>query len=262
MPESTPPKLPMADDKFSSSRLRASKNLIGRLWLCLDEQTIAAYVDHTLGQCRKKRVEAHLAECERCRYTVAEIVKLQRAVDLASPPIEVAPAPLRTAPVGYALSRWFWVPAGAIAVLGLIAISIGVLRPTRDLLILPPPTPPARMVAKVEPANPPITPVPEIVREPQVRETQPVVVSPLEGRTVAREYLAFNWKPVAHTRYYEVRVVTSDGDLRWHGRTTESALRLPSNVALSSGSYFVWITAYRTDGTVSKSPPVRFLVKR
>lgn len=252
----------MADGKFCWAWLAASRNWIGRRWLCLGEQAIAAYVDNALGQRKRIRVEAHLAKCERCRHIVADIVKLQRALDLDTPPTEVARVQVRVAPASYAPTRRFWVPAGAIAVLILIAVSIGVLQQRRDLLILPPRRPSAPTVAKVEPATPSSGAVPDMVREREVLEPRPVLLLPPEGSAVTGQRLEFNWKPVAHARYYEIRVVTSDGDLRWEGQTTKSALGLPSNVALRSGSYFVWITAYLMDGRVSKSSPVRFLIKR
>lgn len=253
MPESTPLKLPMADDN-PRSRLGAGKKSLFPRWLCPGEQTLAAYVDNALGQRKTIRISAHLANCERCRGIVADVVKLQRTADLPMPPPGVGRIPVRTAP------RWFWAPAAALAALVLI-ISIGVLRQPRDLLVLPQRTPSAPMVAKVESANPPSTPAPGIVRGRPLPEVWPVLLAPLEGSTVARRRLAFDWKPVAHSRYYEIRLVTSDGDLRWQARTTQSALSLPANVALPSGPYFVWITAYRADGRVSKSPPVRFLVE-
>ena len=262
MAESTPPKLPMVDDNLSSPRFRASNNLMRRGWLCLGEQTIAAYIDNALGHAKKTRVEGHLAKCERCRHVVAEIVKLQRVVDLSVPPIEVTPAHVRSAPAAFAFCRWLWAPTGAIAVVIFVVCSLWVVRQPRDLLILPPQPPSAPTVAKAQSVNPPGRPLSELVREPAVREARPVLLSPVEGSTVAREHLEFNWKPVSHSRYYEVRVVTGDGDLRWKGRTMESALPLPSHVDLRSGSYFVWIPAYHTDGSISRSTPVRFLLKR
>jgi hypothetical protein len=101
----------------------------------------------------------------------------------------------------------------------------------------------------------------EILRKPQLSEALPLMLSPRRDSAVGREQLEFSWTPVSRSRYYEISVVTSDGDLLWEGQTEKSVLHLPSEVVLKRGSYFVWVTAYLADGRVAKSSPVRFVVK-
>jgi len=74
--------------------------------------------------------------------------------------------------------------------------------------------------------------------------------------------LQIRWKPISQSRYYGIRVVTSDGDLVWENQTEKVTSWLPSDVALKEGSYFVWVTANFADGRIAKSPPVRFVVKK
>lgn len=38
---------------------------------CLSDETIAAYIDHTLSQAERNRVIAHMAQCWRCIGRVA-----------------------------------------------------------------------------------------------------------------------------------------------------------------------------------------------
>jgi hypothetical protein len=150
-----------------------------------------------------------------------------------------------------------------MALMVLIRITISLLRKPQELLVLSPPTPSVPMIAKAEPPPSRNAPANEILRRPQqLPEVLPVILSPPQDGTVEREHLEFSWKPVSRSRYYGIRVVTSDGDLLWEGQTEGSALHFPSDVVLKGGSYFVWITAYLTDGQVAKSSPVRFLVKR
>jgi len=125
-----------------------------------------------------------------------------------------------------------------------------------------PPSPSPPLIAKSEPAVAPRIPVREIVRKNTSEEPLPSIVLPRPDSVVTRERLKFAWKPIPHSRYYEVRVVTTDGDLVWEGQTEKSDLQPPSDVALQNGSYFVWITAYLADGRVAKSSPVKFVVKR
>jgi hypothetical protein len=259
MPDTNSPKLTMGEDNFPAMRSESSKNPLTRRWTCPDDQTIAAYVDNALSQNRKARVEFHVSKCERCRLIIADVVKLQRELELPVPPFEFARKPVLPAVSGG--FRWIWAPAAAMALIVLITITISLLRKPQELLVLSAPTPSVPMIAKAEPLPSRNAPAREILRKPQLPEVLPVILSPLQDSTVEREHLEFNWKPVSRSRYYEISVVTSEGDLLWEEQTEKSALHLPSDVVLKRGSYFVWITVYLFDGRVARSSPVRFVVK-
>ena len=261
MPDTNSPKVTMADENFPEMQVETGKDAPVRRWTCPDDHTIAAYVDGALLQNSKARVELHLAKCERCRLIVADVVKLQREIDLPAPPSEIGRSMVRFEPPASTRSRWFWLPAAAMASIALIAITIGLLREPQKLQVMSPPTPSAPMIAKAEPVAPPSIPVPEILRKPQVPEVLPVVRFPLPDSVIAGERLEFRWKSVSRSRYYEIHVVTSEGDLVWEGQTQRSVLQLPADVVLKGGTYFVWITANLSDGRVAKSSPVRFVVK-
>ncbi len=261
MPDPNSPKLAMREDNFSAMRSESSENPPTRRWTCPDDQTIAAYVDDALSKNRKSRVEFHLSKCERCRLIVADVVKLQRELELPVPPFEFARKPVQVAPAVSARFRWIWAPAAAVALIVLITVTISLLREPQKLLVVSPPPPSAPMIAKAEPLTSRNTPLHEIVRKPELSEALPVILSPRQDSAVVREQLKFNWKPVSRSRYYEISVVTWDGDLLWEGQTEKSVLLLPSEVVLKRGSYFVWVTAYLADGRVAKSSPVRFVVK-
>jgi hypothetical protein len=261
MPDTNSPKLTIGEDKFPAMRPESSKNPLPRLWTCPDDQTIAAYVDKALRRNRKARVEIHLSKCERCRLIVADVVKLQRELELPVPLVEFARRPAQYAPAVSAGFRWIWAPAAALAFIVLITGTIGLLREPQKLLVTAPPPPSAPMIAKAESLTSRNIPLQQILRKPQRSEAFPVILSPQQYSIVVRENLEFNWTPVSRSRYYEIRVVTSDGDLLWEGQTEKSVLHLPSEIVLKRGSYFVWITAYLANGRVAKSSPVRFVVK-
>jgi len=262
MPDPSSPTLTMGEDDFPAMRTESSQDPPPRGWTCPDDLTIAAYVDNALSQTRKKRVELHLSKCQRCRVIVADVVKLQRELDLPLPPSELARIPVQLARAGSARLHWIWAPVAALALIVLVAVTIVLLREPQKLLVTVPPAPSAPVIAKAEPLHSRNAPVREILRKSQVPEVQPVIVSPRQDSIVAGEHLEFNWKPVSHSSYYEVTVVASNGDLLWEGQTEKLIVDLPSEVVLKRGSYFVWITAYLPDGRVAKSSPVRFLVKR
>jgi Putative zinc-finger len=261
MPDPNSPKLTMGEDDFPAMRSESSENPPTRGWTCPDDLTIAAYVDNALSQTRKARVELHLSKCERCRVVVTDVVKLQREIELPVPPFEFARIPVQLAPAVSERFRWIWAPAAAAALLFLITVTISLLREPQKLLVASPPLPSAPMIAKAAPLTSRNTPLREILRKPQLSEALPLMLSPRRDSAVGREQLEFSWTPVSRSRYYEISVVTSDGDLLWEGQTEKSVLHLPSEVVLKRGSYFVWVTAYLADGRVAKSSPVRFVVK-
>jgi len=56
-------------------------------------------------------------------------------------------------------------------------------------------------------------------------------------------------------------LLTSEGDLVWTQRTTESSLRLPADVKLEAGrKYFVQVRANLAEGKSAQSAPVAFTV--
>jgi len=261
MPDTNSPKVSMADETFPEMRSEPSSNTPARSWRCPDDETLATYVDGAIREDRRARVELHLAKCERCRLIVADVVKLQREVELPIAPSEIARNPVRFAPAPSRRSHWLWVPAAATASIALIAITISLLHEPQKLLLLSAPTPSAPVIAKAEPVVPRSTPVPEILRKPQIPEVLPVIRLPRPDSVVAREQLEFSWKPVSRSRDYAIRIVTSDGDLAWEGQTEASVLHFPSDAVLKDGTYFVWISAYLSDGRVVRSSPVRFVVR-
>ncbi len=263
MPDTNSPKVTMSDEDLSKRLFGNSNDQIPhRRWSCLTDHTLAAYADGGLGNLRKPWVEFHLAGCQRCRVLVAEAVKAQTEMDLPLPPGELRWKAIGLAGRSSAPRRRVWAPAGALVVAALLVAVAVLLRKPEQLITQLPPSPSAPLLAKSEPAVAPRIPVREIVRKNTSEEPLPSIVLPRPDSVVTRERLKFAWKPIPHSRYYEVRVVTTDGDLVWEGQTEKSDLQPPSDVALQNGSYFVWITAYLADGRVAKSSPVKFVVKR
>jgi hypothetical protein len=263
MPDSNFPKVTMADEDFRSMLYGGGKDktLRGRKWSCPADEMIAAYADGALRDVRKRWVEFHLAGCWRCRLLVAGVIKAQREMDLPLPPEELRWKAIGSVGRRSPFRRWIWAPAGALAVLALLAVATIVLRKPEQLIVQSP-SPSVPLVAKSVPSAPLRTPVRDIERKSRSAELVPRVILPQADSVVRRERLDFGWKPVRHSRYYEVRLVTPDGDLVWEGQTERSELQPPSDLAVRNGSYFVWITAYLADGRVAKSPPVKFVVKR
>lgn len=254
--------MPDADSSNSVIRAGSGEHIPNRRLTCLGDNTLAVYVDGGLGPNQKKRVERHLAKCGRCRSIVADVVKLERAVELPVPPFEIAQKTVVFAPEMSKGAYWAWASAAATALVLVTAIVLSVVRERQKLVVVTPTYPVAPVIAKADPPVPFNSPVPDITRKPQTPKTALVILSPGQDSTVVRNRLEITWKPVSRSRYYEISLVTAEGDLLWGGQTEHTSLRLPSNVALKRGSYFVWITAYLADGQMTKSSPVRFRVER
>jgi len=259
MPETNSPKVTMAEEDFGSEK---DRTMPGRRWNCPGDPMIAAYADGTLGQLKKSWVEFHLAGCQRCRLLVAEVIKAQRETDLPLPPLELKWKAISFAEQNPSPQRWVWVPAGVLAAIALLAVFSVILRKPEQLIVVSPAAPSAPLIAKAELAATHSTPVREIERKRASLQLFPSVIVPQADSVIRRERLEFGWKPIPHSRYYEIRIVTLDGDLVWEGQTEKSDLQPPSDVAMRDGSYFVWITAYLADGRVAKSSPVKFFVRR
>ena len=262
MPDQRSTKWITSDKSFPAMAFESAKNLPKRRWTCPGDEAIAAYVDGVVREDTKRRLETHLAKCEWCRSMVADVVKLQRDVELPVPPSEAANRILAFAPSVPTGSRWVWLPAAAMTLLVFAAVMLAVRLEPEKFALFSPPAPSAPMVAKTEPLTTGGSALREITRQPVIRSIAPVILSPLKDSTVKRAQLEFTWKPVRRTRYYDITVASSDGDLLWTGKTKASSLRLPRDVVLQHATYFVWITAYLTDGQVAKSSPVRFVVDR
>jgi hypothetical protein len=212
---------------------------------------------------RKARLEDHLADCPHCRLIVADVIRAQMQLNLPEPPHELMRKAVRTALQGPPSWGRIWVPLGALASIVLVGTLAVVFRdPGRAIVFSPPALPPAPVIAKSEAVAVPREPVRDIIRKPRTTDPVPTILSPVPDSVVRGDRLQIRWKPISQSRYYGVRVVTSDGDLVWDNQTEKVTLSLPSAVALKEGSYFVWVTANLADGRIAKSPPVRFLVKQ
>lgn len=251
-----------SDERFPTTAFERTKNAVKRRWTCPGDETIAAYVDGALREHSKTRVEAHLAKCEGCRSVVADVVKLSRDAELPTPPLAAGKNPSLVLPRTSTRSAFLWGTAVAMAAIVLIAAIIVLRREPWTLALSSPPVPSAPLVRKPSPPTADDGRVYDITRQPRLPSLAPVIVSPRQDSIVERDQLQFTWKALERSRYYEVSVVTSDGDLLWSGRTQTSSLRLPRRVVLKPASYFVWVTAYLVDGQVARSSATKFVVDR
>jgi hypothetical protein len=132
----------------------------------------------------------------------------------------------------------------------------------------PPATAPATPAVPIGiPESPAPPPADEAARpRPAVRNSAPasssiVVLVPAENETRLPDALVFRWQGVPGAVYYEVHVVTEEGNVAWTGKAEGTSAPLPRDHALVAGTrYFVWVRAYLPGGGTVKSPAVSFRV--
>lgn len=254
----------MRDEKIQAMLFgnMQDRTVSSRGWTCPGDRWIAAYVDGVLGKRRKALLEFHLSACPRCRLLVADVVRVQRHLDLTQVPVALirkAVGAVQRDPPSW---RWIWVPVGALVSIALMAALAIVFREPGQVIVLSPPTVSAPFIAKSEPVAAPKSAVRDILRKPPSSDPVPTILFPAPNSVFKNDLMQFRWKPISKARYYTVRVVRSDGDLVSEGQTEKSTWQLPPEIAMKEGSYFVWVTADLADGRTAKSPPVRFLLKK
>ncbi len=86
------------------------------------------------------------------------------------------------------------------------------------------------------------------------------MVSPTENATLSPD-TALRWQAVPGTSYYDIDIVTEEGDVVWQGKSEATSTRLPAERALRAGTkYFVWVRAHLSSGGTIKSPAVSFRI--
>jgi hypothetical protein len=213
----------------------------GRTWRCPDEMRLAAFVERRLDRPERARVEAHIAGCD---YCLGQVGALERLQDVA-PKEVVAPMTLAAA-LGLAAGgspavkpAWYWGAAAAATACIVLGVTFAVRPPQAG----------------------PVSPHQTVRSTVDHAATTPELLFPREAATLPRSALEFRWNRVERTLFYEVRVVTADGDLIWETRADQAEARMPPTVRLANGErYYVSVSAWLPEGKTVKAPVVGFQV--
>jgi hypothetical protein len=244
-----------------------SKTRDRRRWGCLDESEIAACRDHRMDSREKDRVEAHLAECDFCLGQVAFLAKMDRVpIPESIPELWLSRAQELVRPRSRLGFGWAWRwEAVAATVAGLaVVVALSLRNPVREVPTVRPPaavTPTTQAPSQAAPELPSQPAPPPTVRRAIPQISAPTLIFPRPNTTLSGGPIEFRWEGVRNTLYYEVQLVTADGDLVWESRTEGNVASLPANLSLSAGQkYFVWVQAFLAEGKTKKSTAVAFTV--
>ena len=212
-----------------------------RTWRCPDEMQLAAFVELRLAGSERTRVEAHIAGCEYCLGQVGALERLQDAAPLDDVPSRMLAAARELASRGSRAAKpaWYWGAAAAATACLVVAVTFGVRPPQAGLVSHS-----------------------QMVRGTTGHATAaPEVLFPREAAVVPRSALEFRWAHVEGALFYEVRVMTTAGDLVWETRPDHTEVRMPPTVRLPNGErYYVSVSAWLAEGKTIKAPVVGFQV--
>ena len=263
MPDAQTTKVNM-DEEELKPRFRkdgGNQGFAFRAWNCPKDEAIAAYVDGNVDANERSRVESHLAGCAHCRGLVADVVRMKES-DSPAIPLQLKQKAVTLATPRSRRLQWILWPAVAAGAACALIIGLWIRSPQQ--VNLPSTTPAATaptVIAKSEPAPALSHPSGEVERNITASSHLPVLIFPQENNVLTPQRLEFKWKAIPQSRYYEIRVVTADGDLVWSAQSENLNLKPPRDLKLKDGAYFVWISAFVESGPVQKSAPVRFVVK-
>lgn len=253
---------------------------------CLDETQLAAFIAKRLDRSANAEVEFHLADCDFC---LSQLAFLTQPVDVEK--IDQVPFSLlaRARDIGArkpnTTFNWGWRWAAPVAAMASLILLVGIAvlqlrnrgaaspgngpliaQRTQPLPITTPEatTPPPAVHS--EPAPGTQAPKPKSERTEEVRrgssqDAIPRLVSPQEGALIARNDLELRWQAVPDAIFYEVRVMTTAGDVVFAEQTERTSLTPGAAATLKPGAkYFVVVNAQLRQGRTEKSEVVSFRI--
>ena len=262
--------MPAVNEKSLIRYLRTRpKTGDGRRWRCLDESQIAAYADGRAVEPEKKRIEAHLADCEFCLSQVAFLVQIEKAeLPGAVPESLLARARDRVGSSARVTLIPAWGRLAAAAAVACLAVAVTVsvrysrLR-TPSSAANHPSQPSVGTPSGAQPAlTNPSAETGEVRGGRGETESSPLtVVFPAPDSVVSRKGLQLRWGAVPGALYYDVRLMTAEGNLVWERRTEVDSLRVPDDVKLETDhKYYLLIRADLPEGKTVESRAVAFSV--
>jgi hypothetical protein len=233
-----------------------------RNWRCPSDYAVASYVEGTLGEKQRSRLEIHLTKCSRCRQIIGDTIKGGREIELVVPPITLFNKSVQSVPDSRVSTAWMLLPAGVAAIVVAVAAASIYLHHPEQGVVPPPHSLSAPLIAKSPPAPNPKSRVADVVRGLPAINAPLRITSPRAGNVLSNEPLQIRWTAMRDAGSYQVSVLAPDGDLVWKGETRELVLEVPASIHLKDGSYFVLVTSYLPNGRTVRSAPISFVVKR
>lgn len=214
---------------------------------CLDADALAAFVDGCLDDARRAVVVEHLAGCHECLAATTALLRLSEEETPQAhriPVGRVLELSRKKPPAAAVWGRWQTVLPAAAAIL--LVLGALVLRQSW-------PTSGGGPLSGEETRQQRSLPASD-------SDAAPKIELPADGAVVDADRLELVWRASPSALFYEVEVLSEDGDIIWHARMEGTRTRLPAETRLRAGHYFVWVRAHLPDGKTSRSPAQTFEV--
>lgn len=188
---------------------------------------VSAYLGTRMHDTDRRRLEAHLADCDECRIEVLEV----RSILQSAPRRSRSRRPL----------------LGVLGVAAAATILISV---------------PWRVSPRSDPDADTLSLAERAVLSDVGRDSVDVV-TPRSDANVPRNTLTVAWRRGADDTQFTVTLMNTRGDVLWTARTRDSTIMVPDSISLAPGTaYVVYVDALRADGTSARSGPRSFSVTR
>jgi len=219
---------------------------------CPDDHQIAAAVDGKLSWADRDAFDRHVSDCDFCTARIGTLNGLC-SVDVleAVPDITLAGARriVKRARIIRHAPRW---AAAAVVVLAL-SFTFNQYSPDNG--------DPGTSVSSLLPVA---TPQADFRQSRNINQNslRPKILTPDEGALIDVGNTLFNWTEIPGSLYYDIRIVTWEGEMVWQERVNGTEWGLPDKFELESGvEYYVRVDAYLAEAKSISSPHVLFKVK-
>jgi len=227
---------------------------------CPTAQQLAEYADQQSIGADRHRIERHLATCDQCLQQIGFLVR-NASGQMRAVPAELfeRAQQLGARQAGRPKFPWGWATVATGALAAVLAISVVVNRPERLEMA------PNERIGAVKVLNPgkPES-VPTTRQHGALRGADSPVVQlilyPKAGQTVPANEVRFRWTSATGVLFYELQVLSDDGDVIWETESRTTSENLPSAVRLVKGhTYYVRIRVHGSHGTVEEAQSVPFV---
>ncbi len=216
---------------------------------CPADELAASYIEGGLRETAHRAFEAHLAACAWCIERIGILGRaMQHEAETSVPDLALERARRMAGETESPAWTWRLAPAWApaLAAAALVVLAIGLMM--RD----------QASTGGPDASSPPTAEVPT-TRSIDPGAMSPGSLSPRDHIRVTGSGAAFDWTPVKDSLYYQVRIVSDEGDLLWLERVHGTQWALPGELALTGGGeYFVRVDAFLSETRSVNSDYVLF----
>jgi hypothetical protein len=212
---------------------------------CPDEYQLVTIAGAGMAIIDDEKLNAHLSTCEHCIERLADLIRI-RGLDNGEPVPALLKA--RANRLGRATKIPFEAPRWAAA--AVVVLAVGMVFNLATNRQQDP-----QVVSEI---NQPVIEVPHF-RSIDKQIMRPEILVPVLGQTLPVNEPNFEWTAVQGSLYYDVRLVSAEGEMIWEERVKATSRKLPVQLQLQAGTdYYLRVDAYLAEAKRVSSRHVLF----